>query len=107
MKKKKLVFAGILAVFLLIPIPASGAVAEAVEEKVGDFSVEKPAEESFLGEDVISEDTQPGERNGFVTENDPQIPDAENNAEVVSEGTCGENVTWRLDSKGTLTSSGT
>ena len=107
MKKRKLVFAGILAVFLLAPIPASGAAAEIVEEKEGDFSVEKPAEESFLGEDVISEDTQPDEKNGFMTENDLRTSDAENNVEVVSEGICGENVTWRLDSKGTLTLSGT
>ena len=67
-----------MAVFLLAPIPASGAAAEIVEEKEGDFSVEKKAspEESFLGEDVISEDTQPDEKNGFMTENDLRTSDA-------------------------------
>ena len=89
--------------------PAEELTAESVEESAEEIALKADAEADKADmEETPDEDAEQAEIiEQLATESVSLEAKMEGEAEIVDSGTCGENLTWKYDSEGTLTISGT
>ncbi len=127
MKIKKLLTGMLAAALLVSNVPAEDFVSGDVEESYSIDQVAEDASEAFFEESIFEADIDATdidensetelEAPAFSSDIDTAFDDGEDiviseaaeavSASIVDSGTCGENLTWTLDSEGTLTISGT
>ena len=104
MKKIASICMAILMAFSFMPWSVFAEDSESVAEDL-EPAIEEVVEESDTGETPI--DTEENENSVLLDEPDNEVKALASESDVISSGTCGDNLTWTLDNEGLLTISGT